>query len=178
MIAPRRHNLVLVIYPQTSGFAFAVFEGWLAPVDWGVRHSHGTEKNARCVKCITSLFNYHSPDVLVLQDTSERGTRRAARIRELNSLIAEVAELFGVAVRSYSRQQVLECFAHRGATTKQMIAETIAKHVPALRLYVPPARKRWANEHSHMGIFDAAALAWAFFHLTGDSDCAASRRGT
>jgi hypothetical protein len=167
MIARRRHNLVLAIYPQRSSFAFTVFEGWLAPVDWGVRYSHGAEKNTRCIKRIISLFSLHTPDVLVLQDTSEHGTPRVARIRELNYLIAEVAELFGVVVRTYSRRQVLECFVCHGATTKQMIAETIAKHVPALQLYVPPARKAWSNEHAHMGIFDAAALTWTFFHASG-----------
>ena len=155
------------MYPHKCGFAFTVFEGWLAPVDWGVRHARGVDKNERCLRRIKSLFVLHTPDILLLQDTSDGGTRRAPRIRQLNSRIVELSETFGVVVRAYSRRQVLECFAHRGATTKQMIAETIAKHVPALKLYVPPARKRWTTEDVHMGIFDAAALAWTHFHANG-----------
>jgi hypothetical protein len=74
----------------------------------------------------------------------------------------------------YSRAQVIEQFEERGATTKQRIAETITKHIPALGLYVPKARKPWMSEDARMGIFDAAALAWVFFHsINGDEQDAA-----
>ena len=33
-----------------------------------------------------------------------------------------------------------------------------------LLLYVPPERKPWMSEDPRMGIFDAAALAWMYFH--------------
>jgi hypothetical protein len=169
MSSRRRYDLVLAIYPQTRGFAFVLFEGWFAPVDWGVHEPRGTDKNKWCLRHIRSLLELHTPDVLVLQDMSERGTHRAPRIHDLNKLIAELAERRGVPVRMYSRAQVLAYFAHRGAVTKQTIAETIAKHVPALKLYVPPARKPWKSEDARMGIFDAAALAWMYFHsINGD----------
>ena len=49
--------------------------------------------------------------------------------------------------------------------------KTIVNHVPALKLYLPPARKPSTNEHVRMSIFDAAALAWTFFHtLDGSRD--------
>ncbi|MGY4282682.1 hypothetical protein ACVWXO_001902 [Bradyrhizobium sp. LM2.7] len=35
----------------------------------------------------------------------------------------------------------------------------IAKRIPALMLYLPPARKPWMSEDARMGVFDAAALA-------------------
>jgi hypothetical protein len=164
MIPRRRYDLVLAIYPQSRGFAFALFEGWLAPVDWGVQEVRGADKNARCLKRIDSLFALHVPDVLVLQDMSEQSTRRAPRIQELNRRIAELAERRGMLVHMYSRAQVIEYFARRSATTKQKIAETIAKHIPALNLYVPPARKPWMSEDARMGLFEAAALAWMYFH--------------
>jgi hypothetical protein len=123
---------------------------------------------------INSLLELHTPDVLVLQDMSEHGTRRARRIRELNRRAAELADQRGVRVKTYSRAQVIEYFAELGAVTKHTIAEAIAKQIPALGLYVPPARKRWMSEHVRMGIFDAAALAWMFFHsISGDEQDAA-----
>ena len=76
---------------------------------------------------------------------------------------AELADQRGMLVRTYSRAQVIEYFEELGAMTKHRIAETIAKHIPALNLYVPPARKPWMSEDARMGIFDAAALAWMFF---------------
>jgi len=166
MIPRRRYDLVLAIYPQSRGFAFALFEGWLAPVDWGVQEVRGRDKNTHCLKRVDSLFALYAPDILVLQDMSQSSTRRAPRIQELNRRIAELAERRGMLVRMYSRAQVIEYFAHRGATTKQKIAEAIAKHVPALNLYVPPARKPWMSEDARMGIFEAAALAWMFFQET------------
>jgi len=86
------------------------------------------------------------------------------RIQELNRRIAELAHLRGIAVHKYSRACVLDHVIERGATTKQKIAETIAKQVPAFSLYVPPERKPWMSENPRMGIFDAAALAWMYFH--------------
>ena len=93
MIYRRRHDLVFAIHIQSRGFAFVLFEGWLAPVDWGVYDARGADKNARSLIRINSLLELHSPDVLVLQDMSERGTRRARRIRELNRRAAELAAI-------------------------------------------------------------------------------------
>jgi hypothetical protein len=165
MISRRRYDLVFAIYPQSRGFAFVLFEGWLAPVDWGVHEARGADKNARCLRAVASLLALHTPDVIVLQDMSARGTGRALRIQKLNSDIAELAERRGIVVRMYSRAELRESFAyHYGAMTKQRIAETIAKHIPALNLYLPPPRKPWMSEHARMGIFEAAALAWMYFH--------------
>jgi hypothetical protein len=164
MIFQRRYDLVLAIHVQSRGFAFVLFEGWLAPVDWGVQETRGEDKNAHCLTRIASLLALHTPDVLVLQDMSERGTLRAPRIQELNRRIAELADQRGILVRTYSRAQVIEQFEEQGARTKQRIAETITKHIPALGLYVPKARKLWMSEDARMGIFDAAALAWMYFH--------------
>jgi len=174
MIFPRRYDLVLALHLQSRGFAFVLFEGWLAPIDWGVQEIRGADKNARCLTRIASLLALHTPDVLVLQDMSERGTLRAPRIQELNRRIAELADQRGILVRTYSRAQVIEHFEEQGARTKQRIAETITKHIPALGLYVPKARKPWMSEDARMGIFDAAALAWMFFHsISGDEQDAA-----
>jgi hypothetical protein len=155
---------VLAVYPQSRGFAFALFESWLSPVDWGIHEARGPRKNAQSLARINSLLELHMPDVVVLQNMSDRGTRRVTRIRELNQRIADLADLRSMAIHKYSRAQVLDYFVERGATTKQKIAETIAKQVPALNLYVPPERKPWMSQDPRMGIFDAAALAWMYFH--------------
>jgi hypothetical protein len=162
MISRERHDLVLAIHLQSRGFAFVLFDGWSALVDWGVYDARGADKNVRCLDRIHSLLELHTPDVLVLQDMSDGGTRRAIRIRELNRDAAELADQRGMLVRMFSRAQVVEYFEELGAATKQKIAETIAKHMPALNLYVPPARKPWMTEDARMGIFEAAALAWRY----------------
>jgi hypothetical protein len=174
MIYRKRYDLVFAIHLQTRGFAFVLFEGWLAPVDWGVFEARGAGKNARCLTRIASLLELHTPYVVVLQDMSDGGTRRAHRIRKLNRRVAELADQHDTLVRTYSRAQVVEYFEDLGAMTKHRIAETIAKHIPALKSFVPPGRKPWMSEHPRMGIFEAAALAWMFFHsISGDKQVAA-----
>ena len=105
----------------------------------------------------------YQPAVLVLQDMSDTGTRRAERLRDLNEAIENLAEDYSIPVSRYSRAQVRESFASFGLPTKQAIAEAIAKNIPALERYVPPQRKPWRSEDARMGLFDAAALALTFF---------------
>lgn len=170
MISRRRYDLVLAIHFQSSGFAFVLFEGWLAPVDWGVYDARGANKNALCLGRIRSLLALHTPDVLVLQDMSDNGTHRASRIRELNRDAAELADQRGLLVRMYSRAGIIQCFEEFGAVSKHGIAEVLAKHIPALSLFLPPVRKPWMSEDARMGIFDAAALAWMFFQTIDNRD--------
>ena len=163
MISRRRYDRVFAIHLQSRGFAFVLFEGWLAPVDWDVYDARGADKNARRLERIDTLLALHTPDVLVLQNMAEGGTPRANRIRDLNQDVAELADQRGMLVRTYSRAQIIESFEELGIVTKHGIAETIAKYIPALKYYLPPARKPWMSEDARMGIFDAAALAGLFF---------------
>ena len=125
-----------------------------------------TDRAKRCLKQIDALLALHTPDILILQDMSRRGTRRTPRIQNLNRQTLLLAKRRGVPVRTFSRAQVLDYFQEFGATKKQRIAETIAKHIPALSLYVPPPRKPWKSEDARMGIFEAAALVWTFCDRT------------
>ena len=169
MISRKEPKLVLAIYFQTKGFGFVVLERRFSPVDWGTPELQGKDRATRCLKHINALITLHTPDVLVLQDTSKTGTRRAPRIRALNRETLQLAKRRGVPVRVYSRAQVLDFFEEYGAETKHRIAETIAKQIPALDLYVPPPRKPWKSADARMGIFDAAALAWTYLRSSGVS---------
>jgi hypothetical protein len=174
MIARRGNELVLAIYPQTSGFAFILFKGWDSPLDFGAYEVRGGEKNARCLKRVESLLALHSPDVLILQQMSRSDTHRAPRIQQLNRNIAELGKSYDIAVHTYRRVELRESFAyHFDATTKQRIAETIAQQIPALSLYLPPERKPWKGEHLRMGIFEAGALAWMYFYKDNSQQDAA-----
>ena len=112
----------------------------------GVKNVRGKRKNKRCLRRIKETLKRHEPDALVLQDTSPTGTVRARRIMKLNTATSELAEDLDVPICSISHIQVREAFAYLGITTKQTIAETIAKHVPAFSRYLPPVRKPWMSE--------------------------------
>jgi hypothetical protein len=158
-----RYDLAAAIYLNSRGFAFVLFEGPLAPRDWGVVEVRGKDKRERLLSRIDGLLSRYKPDLLVLQDTSPNGTHRPHRIRRLNETIAERAEEYGFPVLSFSRAEVREHFAYLGSVTKETIAAAIAKHIPAFERFVPPPRKLWKSEDARMGIFDAAALALTFF---------------
>jgi hypothetical protein len=163
-----RYPYVLAIYPNTRGFAFALFESPLSLVDWGAKDVRGAEKNALCLARIESLFIQHRPHVLVLQNTLNEGTRRAQRIAALNAEIAAIGVEYGMRLVTYSRQEVLSAFMAFGAENKHDIARVIATKVATLARYVPPRRKAWMAEPARMALFDAAALALTFFWCDAD----------
>jgi hypothetical protein len=167
MNRPRRYALVLSVYPSTRGFGFVLFEGPLAPFDWGVKEMRGRKKHGRCLAKIEAILNRYLPDILVLQDTSPSGTHRARRVTHLNAAIAELGEGRGIPVYAYTRKDVRQAFAYLGPVNKHIIAEVIAKHVPAFERYLPPPRKPWMSEDARMDLFDAAALGLVFFQREG-----------
>jgi hypothetical protein len=166
MNAPRRHRLVLAVYLSTQGFAFVLFEGPLAPFDWGVHGPppRGVNKNLWCLRRIAEILRRSTPDVLVLQDMARSAIRRTPRIRRLNETIGEMGERIGIPVCAHSREDVRELFRQNGIPTKHAVAEAIARQIPALARYQPRRRKPWLTEDRRMALFDAAALALTFFH--------------
>jgi hypothetical protein len=165
----RRYAFVLAVYPNTRGFAFVLFEGPLSPIDWGVKEMRGRRKHSRCVARIAAILDRYQPDILVLQDTSPTGTRRARRIINVNAAVATLAANRAIPVYAYSREEVFSAFGYFGVSNKHSMAEVIAKHIPAFERYVPPPRKLWMSEDARMGLFDAAALALVFFQKAGGS---------
>lgn len=173
---PRRHPLVMSIYLNSRGFAFALFEGPLAPCDWAVIEVRGKHKRDRIKMRVDALFARYRPDVLVLQDTSRGGTARPHHIRHINDEIAEMAAGYSIPLELVSRQQVRQRFAYLGQVTKDAVAAAITKHIPAFERFLPPPRKAWMSEHARMGIFDAAALALTFFSGSAASNLNAQNR--
>jgi Holliday junction resolvasome RuvABC endonuclease subunit len=172
MIGIRRYTLVLVIYVNTRGFAFVLFEGHLSPFDWGLCEMRGPRKHQRCLARVKEILDRYQPDHLVIRDTSTSPTR-TPRIAELNAAICEIAAKRGIPIHAYSRDHVRDAFRYAECVDKQSLAELIAKHIPAFERYIPPPRKPWMSEDARMAIFDAAALALTFYHLNNGDQLAA-----
>src|SRR5213594_2075653 len=162
--AARKETRVLAIDPSTRGFGFAVLEGPERLVDWGVKETK-TDKNKRSLRLISELIEQYEPSVLVLEDYVGKGSRRCRRVAELIEEIRELAVKRKVKVKSFSRADVQKVFAESGATTKQEIAVGITKRFPELAPRLPRFRKPWMSEDYRMSIFDAVALAIAFFQF-------------
>lgn len=153
---------VLAIDPMSKGFGFAVFEGPARLIDWGTKQARGA-RNHPYVKQAGELIERYHPDVLVVEDTEARGSRRWKRVRQLIPKFRTLAVTRRVRFRRISRRKVQKHFAAAGATTKHQIAVAIAKQFPELDPRLPPPRKRWMSEDESMAIFDAASLALTFF---------------
>ena len=160
-------GLVLAVHLTTRGLAYALFEGQMAPVDWGVKEIRGPRKNARCLDRLGKIIERYQPDTLVIEDCSQKGSRRSSRIRRLYQATETVARSQAIDVFRYSRRQVRQCFEKVGASTKREIAQAISQLIPALSHRMPPIRKPWMSEDSRMNLFDAASLAWTFYCENG-----------
>ncbi len=155
--------LVMAIFPNTRGFGYAVFEGIFMPVDWGMKDARD-DKNARCLKEIKLLIQFFRPSIIVLQDCTVPLSRCSKRIASLIRSITELALNEDVVVKLYSRRDIRTCFANYGARSKDEIARAIAKIMPEFAPRVPPMRRLWMSEDYRMGMFDAVALAFTYYH--------------
>lgn len=159
----KSNDRILAVYLMSKGFAYSIFEGPMSAVDWGVKEQRSREKNARCLDAVAKLIEQYQPDVLIVEDCGEKGSRRSGRIRRLYRSLATFAGHQSLDVYRYSRTQIRQCFANLGAITKYEIAQTLSKLIPSFAHRLPPARKVWMSEDTRMGIFDAASLAWTYF---------------
>ncbi len=159
----KHHPFVLSIYPTSKGYAFVLFEGEQAPYDWGVKDIRKRGKNEATLEGLKSLIERYRPDYLIIEDCTEKGSRRSSRIRRLYRTITHYAESECIEVSRISRKEIHTCFASVGATRKYDIAQAIALHIPAFAHRLPPLRKIWMSEDPRQSLFDAAALGLTFY---------------
>jgi Holliday junction resolvasome RuvABC endonuclease subunit len=158
----RKHNRILAIAPSTRGFGFALLEGQETLVDWGVKQVKG-DKNAQCLVRVEELISLYQPDLIVLESTGAKNSRRAPRIRDLTQKIIALAATRNVRAKMFMREQVRRVFFADGKGTKQALAEILAKRFPEdLSSRVPPKRRPWMSEDGRMDIFDAVALVLVY----------------
>lgn len=156
---------VFAVYPSTRGFGFAIFEGQLRLIDWGVKEVRVTKKNPLALEKIEELVDFYQPEVIVVEDYRGEGSRRSRRIRKLIDDIEELAMKRNIPLRGYSRDLIRSAFSDIGARNKDEIAQAIANRFPELEPRLPRIRKPWMSEDSRMNIFDAVSLALTFFHF-------------
>lgn len=156
-------ELILAIYATSRGFAFVVFEGPESPFDWGVRDVRNPSRNRKCVEAIEKIIEQYQPGILVIEDTSDRLTRRTARIRRLYQSLMHLAKTNVVDVYRCPKDGIRKTFASVGAVTKYEIAQAIARQIPAFSIRLPRVRKAWMGQDSRQSLFDAAALGVCYY---------------
>lgn len=166
---------VLALDPTSRGFGFVVFEGPETLIDWGLAHVRPADQYKALAR-IEALIKLHQPDLVVVENTAARDSRRSLRVKELLKAIVQLAQERKVRVQRVSRRDVRQAFANGGAVTKEQIASVIASRYRELASRLPPPRKIWMSEDVRMSLFDAAALACTYFSGAGPWNSARSDR--
>lgn len=150
---------ILAVDPMTRGFGYVIFEHPFNLEEVGFARIL-EEKRLGAIAYFEKLLADFEPGTVVLEDAEAPGSRRHYRVRELIETLATLARERGVAVSLIARTAVVARFSSGEArATKQMIAQTLARHFPELRFKLPKPRKAWESEDERMSIFDALALA-------------------
>jgi hypothetical protein len=156
----QREPLVLSIFFNTRGFGYALFEGVVAPVDWGIKTVKDKNAYFEHVRLLLHLFE---PSVIVVQGCTAKMARCTDAIQEVINRIAKLAKTKNIRVLRYSRADIRTCFAYYGAFNKDEIARATADVLPEFAPRVPPMRKLWKSEDYRIGLFDALSLVFTFY---------------
>ena len=166
--APSTVQRVVGVDPASRGVGFAILEGPSELIDWGVKGCP-ENTNAQCLAMLDALVAQYAPDILVLEDPDAKDCRRGKRVRELLRTIIQAADRLGLGVKRVSHAELGAAFPEDGPMTKVRIAETVTTRFPELWPQLPAERKPWESEAYAMAIFDAVALAMAFFASQGNT---------
>jgi Holliday junction resolvasome RuvABC endonuclease subunit len=154
-----KYPRILAIAPSTKGFGYAVFEGHKMLVHWGVKSVKG-DKNAGAIEKVEHMIARYNPQVMVLEETASKESRRSLRIKKLTKGLVAIAEKRTIKVVLFSQKQIGRVFLGDDPGTKHTRAKIIAERFPEeLGFLLPPKRRDWMSQDSRMDIFDAVALA-------------------
>lgn len=157
-----RKRVVLAIYFNTRGFAYAVFDGPSSPLRWGVKAADPKSVADRFDKARTMVLMYQ-PSVVVLQDCDGGLSRCTPNVHRVIDKVTKLVGERKIEVARYSRSDILCAFAPYRAHTKHEIAKAIAKLLPELAPHVPPKRPQWRGEAHRMFFFDAVSLCLTYY---------------
>lgn len=147
------------------GFAFVLFTDPANPIDWGISYIATIYAKRNCVSLsrIEAIIAQHQPDAVVIEDYTEHGPRRSARIQRLYRSLTHSAQTKAIDVYQITKGDVQKCFASVGAKTKHEIAQAVARQFPEFAHRLPKKRQVWDSQQPSMGLFTAAALGVVFY---------------
>lgn len=156
-----RDKRILALDIRPRSFGFVVLEGPDRLLDWGAR-SFRKGVNAVQVpprKKLASMLAEFSPEIVLLN-------KRLLETLKMKHGMVGIARVEAnkrkIPVRAITRPTVKRAFAMHNRN-KDQIARALADRFPELAVILPPNRRCWQSEDYRMSVFDAAALAVAYF---------------
>ena len=157
----------LALHATSRGFAFCVFDGPGTLSDWGIKHVGTGDKNKNSILVIEHLVARFDPHFIVIEDVTEAGGRRSARVKHLYRDVEKLADRGNLDTYSYPWQMVFSVFADGKPQTRHDLATMIAVILPQIGRRLPPKRKAWLPMDPRRALFDAAALAITHYAANG-----------
>lgn len=163
----RSHDpgLVLAARATARGFGWVLFEGPLAPADWGIVAARG-DTSARAMRRFEKLLNQYHPATIVLEKPGKERKGVSGRVRLLSQTMLGFAENRDIDVSIYTRSEVSIVVTGDEEATRHGVAQAVAAQLPILRHRMPPKRKPWLPEDDRQSLYDAAALGITHYALT------------
>jgi Holliday junction resolvasome RuvABC endonuclease subunit len=155
-------KFVLGIHPTSRGFGWIVFETPLAPFDWGTVEVR-EDKQAGAIGRLEKLLTKYKPVAVALEQYEGAPAHRAPRIRRVAAAMAKTSRKHGADIAVYSRAAVAEAVAGSHSSTREEIAEIVARKIEPLRSRLPAKRKIWVGESPSLSLFTAAACALTWY---------------
>jgi len=161
MTPPDKQKRVMALDVRSRRFGFAIFEGPNELLDCGVR---GFRTRVVTVQVpprqkLATLFDDFNVAVVVWRGPA---SRTSARKSSIGHALQRESLVRRIPVRLVTRGAVKKVFAGSNGN-KYEIASALAQRLPALASKLPSKRKCWQSEVHRMSMFDAAALAIAYF---------------
>lgn len=168
MMKPTQRELrIMAMVVRSQRLGFAVLEGALGLLEWRVvYYEKNTEAQiAAAKKKIAGLIHLHAPSVVVLCRTRLDHAHNAPRVDSVARAIKREAALRFIPVVTVKRAVVRDAFDGLGVRSREGVAATLATMFPELQPKLPSKRKIWHGEHAIMPMFDAVALAVAYWDI-------------
>ena len=162
------HQMVIALFPRTYGFGYAIFDGPLDPLDWGLNRPRNLLKRQENLRRIKELVEFYQPDQIVIDAGPKSGTKEHNRTNALIKDILNFAKNSGIAAHTYTPDRVKAAFQNLKPNTKYERAKRIVEWLPVLSSRLPRKHKPWMREDYRLGIFEAIALALAFYYHNED----------
>lgn len=163
---PQPVTRIMALDIRRRRVGYAIFEAPLRFLDWGVISFRACPPDTGRIRSMVQLLR---PSVVLLCRISAKGRRNNFQTKALLRAVRAEVRRSSVPVAYAGERSARIFFREYGAHHKQAVAVLLAKAFPELAGKLPPPRKAWQAEARRMSMFDAAALALAYFVLEIDS---------
>jgi hypothetical protein len=156
---------IVAIAIRSQRLGFAVLEDSLGLMDWRTLHykgNHVARVQAAKHKLI-SLFALYLPSVIVVESSQLRNALNSGNVDSIGRFLRRESRLRAIPVLIMTRKSVRDSFKEAQGKSKDAIAVLLTQMFPELISKLPPRRSIWHGEHPIMPLFDAVALAVAYW---------------